>query len=96
MLYLILFLKFVYVMLRAYDIVLFIYIILSWIPIDQDNFLVKFIKGLVDPIYNWIKAHLPPLRIGMLDLTIFYLFISVTVLEILVRFILKQLIQMPL
>ncbi len=70
--YLLLFLS---IFLWAYNIVILIYAILSWFPIDNENPLVKFIRGLVEPVYQWLLRFLPPLRIGMLDLSLFYLII---------------------
>ncbi len=70
LLYFLLFLRFV---LWAYSIVILVYAILSWFPVDADNFLVKFIRGLVDPIYEWLLSFLPPLRLGMIDFSLLYL-----------------------
>lgn len=90
LLYFLLFLRF---SLWAYSIVILVYAVLSWFPVDGNNFLVRFIRGLVDPIYDWLLSFLPPLRIGMFDLSLFYLIgINYLLLE-LVQLIIRSLLR---
>lgn len=76
------FLIFLNFALRIYSWVFIIYIIMSWFPVNPDNFFVKFIRGLCQPLYNWVRKVLPPLRLGMFDFTIVYIIIFIHILSL--------------
>ncbi|NPV00454.1 MAG: YggT family protein [Brevinematales bacterium] len=67
--------------LQCYSWIFIAYILLNWFPISRDNPIVKFITGLIEPVYLGILKILPPLRIGMFDLSPFYLLIIINVLS---------------
>ena len=64
---------FLYFLIYCYNIVFFIWILSSWLPVDRSFFLIRFIDGLVEPVYFTLLKFLPPLRLGMLDFSVFYM-----------------------
>ncbi len=48
------FLQFIYVAVQIYEWVFYIWIILSWFPVNRDNPIIKFVTGLVEPVYEAI------------------------------------------
>jgi YggT family protein len=90
--YLAYFVQFLMIALEIYSWVFIIYILLSWFPVDPNNFLVKFIRGLCEPPYKFILRFLPPLRIGMFDFSIFYVIILIYLLRFLLQLLLRAII----
>ena len=60
------------------------YILLSFFPINEDFFLIRVIRGICEPPYRLILRILPPLRIGMMDLSPIYVFVLIQVLQTLI------------
>ncbi len=67
--------------LQIYNYVFMAYILLSWFPIDPANPLARFIRGLCEPVYRAILRVLPPLRIGMFDLSVMYMVLLLYLLD---------------
>lgn len=62
--------SFVQVFARAvemYTYVIFASVVLSWLPIDRSNPLVRLLDALTEPLYRPIRAILPPGSTGNLD-----------------------------
>ena len=69
---------------KLYSIVLFIRIILSWVPtLDWYRQPQRFLKEITDPPLNLARRIIPPL--GMLDLSPIVVFISLSLIEGLLR-----------
>jgi YggT family protein len=69
---------------KLYSILLFIRIILSWVPsLDWYRQPVRFLKEITDPPLNLARRVIPPL--GMLDLSPIVVFISLSLIEALLR-----------
>ncbi|OHD53655.1 MAG: hypothetical protein A2Y33_06960 [Spirochaetes bacterium GWF1_51_8] len=81
----IIFLDFLAFALQCYSWIFIAYILLGWFPISRENPLVKFVSGLIEPVYLGILKILPPLRIGMFDLSPFYLLIIINVLSFVIE-----------
>ncbi|MGL4394154.1 MAG: YggT family protein [Brevinema sp.] len=82
---------------QMYNLIFFIWIIMSWFPIDRSFVVFQFIDMLINPVYNALLKIFPPLRIGILDLSPFYMFIFLTVIDyalIILRQLVFTLIQM--
>ena len=75
-------LNFLYFALQIYNWIFVAYILLSWFPIPRDNIIVKFLVGICEPVYNGILKILPPLRFGMFDFSVFYVFIILYLLQL--------------
>ncbi len=77
---------YIYILARIYEYVFMIYIILSFFPIDENNFFVRIIRGISEPLYFGLMRFLPPLRISMIDLSPIYVFVFIYIVEfILIR-----------
>jgi YggT family protein len=73
--------------LRIYSIILFIRVVLTWIPsVDYNNPFVKFLYQVTEPILQPIRQRVPPYR-GY-DLSTLIVFVAIIVLtNIIQRFL---------
>lgn len=73
-------------LLQAYWLVLFLHVILSWVPRPPEPILplVRGVHRLVEPLAGPLRRRIPPLRLGGvgLDLSIIVLFLIVYILQI--------------
>jgi len=66
--------------------ILYVDIILSWLPLFWVNFRPKFVSDIMDPIYDFIKKKIPT-TIWMLDFTpIIIIFIIIFLISFLLPF----------
>lgn len=65
----------------VYNMVFFIWILSSWLPVNRSIAILQFVDSLINPVYNTLLRILPPLRFGVVDFSPFYLFIFLTLLE---------------
>jgi YggT family protein len=56
---------FVYYMLQLYSMLIFIRILMSWVPLDPRNPFVETIGQITDPYLNIFRRIIPP--VGMMD-----------------------------
>lgn len=77
--------QFLFFLIYCYNIVFFIWILSTWFPVDRSFFLLRFIDALIEPVYFSLLRVLPPLRIGIIDFSPFYMMIFLNLLEFLVR-----------
>jgi YggT family protein len=69
---------------KLYSVMLFIRIILSWVPsLDWYRQPQRFLKEITDPPLNLARRVIPPM--GMLDLSPIVVFISLSLIEGLLR-----------
>lgn len=66
---------------QIYNIVFLIWIISTWLPFDRSIFIFQFVDMLINPVYNTLIRIFPPLRIGIMDMSPFYMFIFLTLLD---------------
>ena len=52
-----------------YSIVMLIAVLLTWVNPDPYNPIVRFLRSATEPVFGWIRRHLPFAVIGMLDLS---------------------------
>ena len=52
---------------QAYQLLIFANIIMSWIRPDPYNPVVRFIRGMTEPLFDLVRRTLPFLRAGMID-----------------------------
>ncbi len=70
----------IYYALRAYEIILLIRIVMSWIRPNQYNPFVRFIYNMTDPVLNQIRRRLPIHAMG-LDFSPIIVFIILEILQ---------------
>ncbi len=63
--------------LELYNLVMIVSVIVSWVSADPFNPLVRFLRGVTDPVFNWIRTRLPFTMVGMLDLSPMVAFLGV-------------------
>ncbi|MGL4561520.1 MAG: YggT family protein [Brevinema sp.] len=80
---------------QIYNFIFLIWIISTWFPVDRSFFLLQFVDMLINPVYNTLLRIFPPLRLGMLDMSPFYMFIFLTFLDYFLIF-LKQILLLSL
>ena len=52
-----------------YSIVIMIAVLISWVSPDPFNPVVQFLRSATQPVFEWIRRHLPFVVVGMLDLS---------------------------
>lgn len=67
--------------LLVYNFVFFIWILSTWLPVNRSILILKFVDNLINPVYYNLLRILPPLRLGIMDFSPFYMFIFLTVVE---------------
>jgi YggT family protein len=78
-------LQILYECIQIYSYVFLLYIILSYFSLREDNPLVRILNGLCAPVQNFFLMFLPPIRIGMFDLSPLYVLIFLQILQIALR-----------
>lgn len=77
--------QFLFFLIYCYNIVFFVWILSTWIPVERSFFFFRFIDALIEPVYFSLLRVLPPLRIGIIDFSPFYMMIFLNLLEFLVK-----------
>ncbi len=75
-------LQVVYIGVQIYSYVFLFYIFLSYFKLGEDNPLVKITDSLCVPVHSFFLRILPPIHIGMFDLSPLYVLIFIQVLQI--------------
>lgn len=44
-------------------------VLLTWVSPDPSNPIVRILRGATDPVFDWVRRHLPFAQVGMLDLS---------------------------
>ncbi len=83
------FLFLIYVI-QVYQWVFIVYLLLSWFPVNRNNFLVRMIDSVCEPLYSFFLRFLPRLIIGPIDLSPIYVFIFLEVLRRLLGFLMMS------
>lgn len=52
-----------------YNIVVFITVLLSWVNPDPFNPIVRLLRSVTEPVFDWVRRHLPFAMMGVLDLS---------------------------
>lgn len=63
----------------AYSLVVFVAVITSWIDVSPDNPIVRFSRGLTEPVFEVVRRVLPPM--GGLDLSPMVVLIALRLLR---------------
>ena len=54
---------------QIYGFVIMVAILITWVSPDPFNPVVQFLRGVTEPLFNFIRERLPFTRVGMLDLS---------------------------
>ncbi|MBI4341436.1 MAG: YggT family protein [Candidatus Omnitrophica bacterium] len=55
--------------LELYNLVLIVAVLVSWVSPDPFNPVVRFLRSVSEPVFDWIRRRLPFVTVGMLDLS---------------------------
>jgi len=68
-----------YALLQLYSFVVLASVILSWLPIDPENPIARFVRASTEPVLEPIRKVLPP--VGGFDLSPMLLLIGLQILQ---------------
>ncbi len=54
---------------KLYGIVIMVAVLITWVSPDPFNPLVQLLRGVTEPLFDWVRQRLPFARVGMLDLS---------------------------
>jgi YggT family protein len=69
----------IHTIIDVYSFILFIAVILSWVNLDRDNPVLRFVTAVTEPVLAPIRRVLPPM--GGFDLSPLVLFIGLRLLQ---------------
>ncbi len=76
-----------------YNIVVFIAVLIQWVNPDPFNPIVQMLRALTQPVFEWIRQHLPFVMVGMLDLSPMVVFLGIWFLRM---FLVRTLVDVAL
>ena len=63
--------------LELYNLVLIVAVIVSWVNPDPFNSIVRLLRSVTEPVFNWIRQRMPFTMVGMLDLSPMVAFLAI-------------------
>jgi len=72
-------------MVLVYNIIFFIWILSSWLPVNRSIIILRFVDNLINPVYHGLLKILPPIRFGIMDFSPFYMYIFLIAIEIMLK-----------
>ena len=67
-----------------YSIVVMIAVLISWVSPDPFNPIVQFLRSVTEPVFDWVRRHLPFTVIGMIDLSPLVVFFLIQLCHVVV------------
>ena len=67
--------------LKLYSIVILISVFISWVTPDPFNPIVRILRAVTEPLFGWVRRHVPFARIGMLDLSAVIVLLLISFLQ---------------
>ncbi len=55
--------------LQLYSFVVLVAVLVSWVSPDPFNPIIRFLRSVTEPVFEWVRRYLPFAVIGMLDLS---------------------------
>lgn len=55
--------------LELYSLVVVVTVLVQWVRPDPFNPIVQFLRSMTEPVFDWVRRHLPFSVVGMLDLS---------------------------
>ena len=67
-----------------YNIVVMVAVLISWVSPDPFNPVVQFLRSVTEPVFDWVRRHLPFTVVGMIDLSPLVVFFLIQLLQMVV------------
>ena len=67
-----------------YNIVVMIAVLISWVSPDPFNPVVQFLRSVTEPVFGWVRRHLPFTVVGMIDLSPLVVFFLIQLCQVVV------------
>ena len=67
-----------------YGIVVMVAVLISWVSPDPFNPVVQFLRSVTEPVFAWVREHLPFTRVGMMDLSPIVVFVLIQLIQMVV------------
>ena len=67
-----------------YNIVVIIAVLISWVSPDPFNPVVQFLRSVTEPVFGWVRRHLPFTVVGMIDLSPVAVFFLIQLCQIVI------------
>lgn len=67
--------------LRIYSFVIMVAVLISWVSPDPFNPVVRFLRAVTEPLFAWVRRHLPFAMVGMLDLSPIVVLVIIQLLQ---------------
>ena len=64
-------------LLWLYNAVVLIAVLLSWVRPDPFNPIVQFLRAATEPVFDWVRRHVPFAVVGMMDLSPLVVFLLI-------------------
>lgn len=71
-------------LLWLYSMVVLVSVLLSWVNPDPYNPIVRFLRSATEPVFQWIRSHVPFATIGMIDISPILVFLGIWFLRMFV------------
>ena len=68
--------------LKIYNIVIIVAVLISWVRPDPFNPIVRGLRAVTEPLFDWVRRHVPFALIGMLDLSPILVLLSISFLQV--------------
>ena len=79
---------------QAYQLLILAHIVLSWVRPDPYNPIVRFVHGMTEPVFAFVRRTMPFLRAGMIDFSPIVVLLLLQLLASLLVQLLDQIGQM--
>ena len=67
-----------------YNIVVMVAVLISWVSPDPFSPIVQFLRSVTEPVFDWVRRHLPFTVVGMIDLSPLVVFLLIQLLQMVV------------
>ena len=67
--------------LRLYSLVIMIAVLITWVRPDPLHPVVQFLRAATEPLFDWVRRHLPFAVIGMIDLSPIIVIIGIQLIQ---------------
>ena len=67
-----------------YNIVVMVAVLISWVSPDPFSPVVQFLRSVTEPVFAWVRRHLPFTVVGMIDLSPLVVFFLIQLLQMVV------------
>ena len=67
-----------------YSLVVMIAVLISWVSPDPFNPIVQFLRSVTEPVFEWVRRHLPFAVVGMIDLSPLVVFFLIRLCQVVV------------